>query len=206
MSEIVTKAQFADIVKRDPAFVSRAIGSGKIHGPALVGEGRMARICVAEALRQLGMNLDLGQQLAQAAPILPAVDGRAAGEVPPAELPLEAPASSDSQAQDLRVEQLELKNRRARLEVERIEREQLRQAGELVLASEVTAALRRQLRPLVATFDEVPAAVAKAVAETHGLSYAKTLITVKAAIRQARAAWAERALAMSREMGVPAGE
>lgn len=189
--EIVSKAEFAKLVKRDPAFVSRAIASGRLHGAALVGEGRGARIRVAAAFEQLGRALDLSQQLAQEKPILPE---RAA---PVAGLLLEdGDGGERAGVHGLREESLELRNRKARLELERMERDQLRQAGELVPAADVAAALRRQLQPLVATFDEVPAAVAKVIAEQFGAPYPDVLIAVKGAIRQQRSAWAARAAAV----------
>lgn len=58
------------MVSRTPAAISQWISGGKLHGNALVGEGRYARINVDVALQQLGMSLDLGQQLAQARPIV----------------------------------------------------------------------------------------------------------------------------------------
>ena len=69
---IVAKNEFAKMVNRSAAAVSQWIGAGKLHGEALVGTGRYAQINVDVALRQLGMALDLGQQLAQARPILSA--------------------------------------------------------------------------------------------------------------------------------------
>lgn len=195
--EIVTKAEFAKLVQRDPAFVSRAIASGRIHGAALVGEGRGARIRVADALQQLGRSLDLSQQLAQDKPILaPGAGGLLAED---ATEPVDRVA-----VHGLREESLELRNKKARLELERMEREQLRQAGELVLAADVAAALRRQLQPLVATFDELPAAIAKPLSEQFGVPYAEVLIAVKGAIRQQRSSWAARARALAEAQGIEA--
>lgn len=68
-SETVTKGEFAQMVNRAPSAVSNWIAAGKLSGPALEGEGRSARIVVPEALRQLGMRLDVGQQLAQPRPV-----------------------------------------------------------------------------------------------------------------------------------------
>lgn len=68
--QTVSKSKFAEMVGRTPAAVSQWIAAGKLHGDALVGEGRHAQINVEVALRQLGMNLDLGQQLAQPRPIV----------------------------------------------------------------------------------------------------------------------------------------
>lgn len=79
-SEIVTKGEFAQLVKRAPSAVSNWIAAGKLSGAALEGEGRSARIVVPEALRQLGMRLDVGQQLAQARPV---TSGGASAKAPP---------------------------------------------------------------------------------------------------------------------------
>lgn len=189
--EILTKAEFAKLVQRDAAFVSRAISSGRICGDGLVGEGRGARIRVVVALEQLGRSLDLSQQMAQAAPILPEISGGA--------LPLDAP-EAPSAIHGLREESIELKNKKYRLDLEKAERQQLRESGELVLAADVAATLRKQIGPLVATFDELPAVIAKAVSEAHSLPYPETLITVKGAIRTQRAAWAARARQMGAEV------
>jgi hypothetical protein len=72
--------------------------------------------------------------------------------------------------------------------------------GELVKAADVARALRRQLPPLVATFDEVPPAIAKAISERFGLGFSEVLIEVKGAMRAQRAAWAARAAAMATEL------
>lgn len=208
MSEIVTKLQFSQLVGRNPAFVTRAIQSGKISGAALVGEGRSARIRVAVALEQLGQALDLGQQLAQARPILPDVARGVSAPAPSTAVAGEdllAGATVDADGDDgdapagglhmRRDQQLELRNRKLQLEIEAVERQQAIACGELVLARDVETAIRRQVQPLVATFDEVPAAVAKAVSEAHGIVYAEVLITIKGALREQRAAWAQRARA-----------
>lgn len=76
--QTVTKGDFAGMVGRTPAAVSQWISAGKLQGAALVGEGRRARIAVDVALQQLGMNLDLGQQLAQPRPLI----GRSAVAAP----------------------------------------------------------------------------------------------------------------------------
>ncbi len=68
-SETISKGEFAALIRRDPGRVSQLIGEGKIHGPALVGAGRTARVNWRVALQQLGTSLDLGQQLAQVNPI-----------------------------------------------------------------------------------------------------------------------------------------
>ena len=65
-----TKTKFEEMVERTPSAVSQWISAGKLNGPALIGEGRYAQINIDVALQQLGLSLDLGQQLAQARPIV----------------------------------------------------------------------------------------------------------------------------------------
>lgn len=63
-SPSVTKSQFAALRGVTPGRVSQWIGEGKIHGPALEGEGRNARIVYAIACEQLGFTLDPVQAVA----------------------------------------------------------------------------------------------------------------------------------------------
>ena len=51
---VVSKAQFAEICGVTPARISQLISEGRIHGPAIVGEGRYANIATVIALNQLG--------------------------------------------------------------------------------------------------------------------------------------------------------
>jgi len=67
--ETVTKGEFADMLGRTPSAISNWIKDGKLSGAALEGQGRSARVVVPEALRQLGMKLDVRQQMAQARPV-----------------------------------------------------------------------------------------------------------------------------------------
>ncbi|MQX37889.1 hypothetical protein [Roseospira navarrensis] len=69
MHETVTKGEFAQMIGRAPSAISNWIAAGTLSGAALAGEGRSARVVVPEALRQLGMKLDVRQQMAQARPI-----------------------------------------------------------------------------------------------------------------------------------------
>ena len=134
-AEVLTKSRFAELVKRDAAFVTRAIASGKLSGAALVGEGRSTRIRVDVALQQLGRQLDLSQQLAQDKPILPeALPVEALAEAEP-------PAEAGSRVHAMREEHLDLKNRRLLLELEKAERASRVAAGELVMAGDVSAAV-----------------------------------------------------------------
>lgn len=60
---IVSKSEFAKICGVVPGRVTQWIKEGKISGPALVGEGRSAKIRVEVALGQLKLRRDVGQAL-----------------------------------------------------------------------------------------------------------------------------------------------
>lgn len=203
-ADIMNKSDFAALVRRHPSFVTRCIDDGKLSGDALVGTGRSARIRVAPALQQLAMKLDLGQQLAQAAPLLPSpaastlagaagVDRAAAGAAPPAAVDgLQDPLALE------RAEQVRLRNEVLRGTIDLQAREAAVAAGQLVDAQAVSRALTRQLSPLFNIFDELPATIAKPLADEFGLEYPRVLIAVKQAIRRQRDNWADQAAHIGR--------
>lgn len=86
-SASVTKSQFAALRGVTPGRVSQWISEGKIHGDALDGEGRSARIVVAVACEQLGVTLDLVQAVAngQQASIPLSLDAPPASQSPQTE-------------------------------------------------------------------------------------------------------------------------
>lgn len=61
----VTKGKFAEMRNVTAGRVSQWIAEGKIHGDAIEGEGRSAKINVAKAYEQLDGNLDALQVAAQ---------------------------------------------------------------------------------------------------------------------------------------------
>lgn len=184
---VLSKSQFAAQVGRDPAQVTRWIQAGKLSGEALVGEGRSARINLVAALRQLNIALDLGQQLAQAKPILPGQQVLdVATEQPRA--PAALPAGS---VEALREEQLRLSADKLRQQIERGAREDAVAAGQLVDIGAVKRALARQLQPLRALFDKMPVAIAKPISEQFGLPYNEVLIAVRNVLRRERQQFAD---------------
>ena len=128
---LVSKGKFAEMVGRTPAAVSQWIAGGKLSGAALVGEGRFAQVNVEVALQQLGITLDLGQQLAQSAPIL-------SGATIPA--PAAAPASAEpslfSQPQQLPPAPVPVDDDQRRLLAARADREELARAKDIAAAKE----------------------------------------------------------------------
>jgi hypothetical protein len=61
--DVLAKGHFAERIGVSPARVSQMIAEGKIFGPALVGEGRSAKINVRVAIEQLRGSVDPSQQL-----------------------------------------------------------------------------------------------------------------------------------------------
>jgi hypothetical protein len=203
MSDTLTKLQFAQRLGRNPSQVTRWIAAGKLQGMAIVGEGRGARINLPEALRQLNMSLDIGQQLAQSKPILPgqqlAIDmaARAAPTAHATDIDTAAVADPVERA---RLERLNLDNERLRQNIERGAREDAVAAGELVDVGAVRRALGRQLQPLATIFDQLPAAIAKPLAEQFGLPFNETLIAVRQAVRHQRHQLAETLAAVGQSV------
>lgn len=180
---VVSKSQFADQLQRHPSQITRWIADKKLTGDALVGEGRGTRINVAEALRQLNIHLNIGQQLAQDRPV-PAAP----------QLDLAAPAADYAGIDAVeagRLEKIRLDNARLRQQIERGAREDAVAAGQLVDVAAMRRALARQLQPLRALFDQLPAAIAKPISEQFGLAYPEVLIAVRAALRGKQMAMAE---------------
>jgi hypothetical protein len=198
MADILTKSQFADRLGRHPSQVTRWIEAGKLSGDAVVGEGRNARINLAAALRQLNITLDLGQQLAQARPIMPGQNVAPRAEPPPSDVPAAQPMGDIDPAELARREEIALKNARLRQQIERGAREDAVAAGQLVDMGAVRTALARQLQPLGALFDQLPPKVAKAISEQHGLPYTDVLITVRNSVRGHRVAMAETVASLER--------
>lgn len=129
---LVSKGKFAEMVGRTPAAVSQWIAGGKLSGAALVGEGRFAQVNVEVALQQLGITLDLGQQLAQSAPIL---SGATLPAPAPAAAPMAAEPSLFSQPQ-LPPAPAQVDDDQRRLLAARADREELARAKDIAAAKE----------------------------------------------------------------------
>lgn len=202
MSETLTKSQFAERLGRHPSQITRWIEAGKLQGKALVGDGRTARISLTEALRQLNLSLDIGQQLAQAKPILPGqqlLGTDAPAESRARQATAAAQPSGDAVERE-RLERLQLDNERLRQTIERGAREDAVAAGQLVDIGAVRRALGRQVQPLATIFDQLPAAIAKPLAEKFGLPFNETLIEVRQAVRHQRHQLAETIEAMGQSV------
>lgn len=116
----MSKQDFAALLGRDKSALSHWIRTGKLHGPALVGEGRFARINVAIAREQLGASLSLGHQIgyAQREPARTIIDPTPAE--PAAAILADFPSTPTDQARLLkaRADREELLTEQARIEAE----------------------------------------------------------------------------------------
>ncbi len=62
VEDVVSKGRFAEIINVSPGRVSQMISEGKIPPAALVGEGRGAKILVADAIAGIRAKTDIGQR------------------------------------------------------------------------------------------------------------------------------------------------
>jgi hypothetical protein len=166
---VVPKSEFARLLSITPGRVSQYIAEGKLHGPALVGEGRNAQIVVEVAREQLRKRLDhrrlgtatsstrLGSSPAVPTPPSPPAPAPA----PPISLTNGTFAGGDvvDEIQRERLKQIRAANRRQ-------EEEELRRRGELAPAGEVSAVMRKLAARMLAVMDGGLAAMAAQGAAT----------------------------------------
>ncbi|MCA6305673.1 MAG: hypothetical protein IM628_12780 [Phenylobacterium sp.] len=186
-SETITKGEFAALIRRDPGRVSQMIGEGKIHGPALVGAGRTAKVAWRVALQQLGTALDLGQQLAQQNPI--GLGLSAAEEAAPA-APLArgaVPINDDQKAL------LAAKREAAELDVARARRREMAEEGKWVDADAASQETARVAGEIVQAFDAFARqALPLALAEELGVDRLQARILIERLWRAKRTELAAR--------------
>ena len=133
--ELLTKAEYATHRGVHPSRVSQLIASGQLGGAALYGNGRSARIVVAEADRQLGLALDPAQTLAQGGrPIATAA--------PPS-------AEAASPADDHQLRHLKGKADQAEIGAERARRQLCEDRGVYQRTVDAEAAWSRELSDLM---------------------------------------------------------
>lgn len=113
------KGDFARLIGVTPGRVSQYISAGKLHGPALVGEGRGQRIVVEVAKAQLRKSLDVSQSLGNG--IATRLDPAPGAPAPAAPDDAPAPSGSGGVREQLELEKLHQArfNRKKREEEER---------------------------------------------------------------------------------------
>ena len=134
MSEtLVSKSEFAARVNITPGRVSQLISEGKIHGAAIRGEGRSAKLVLELALAQFRAGRDVGQALGNGShartflPQTPAVQAADRAEAPQVIAGLATLPISDPVADRIQRERLE----QERIKTERMRREEAVAEGKI---------------------------------------------------------------------------
>lgn len=176
----ISKADFARRLEIDRSNITRWIQEGKLHGAALVGDGRAQKIDARVALEQLGRSLD---------PLQRAINGRADldqdDDAPDFDLPkrdnverVRNDGRPLGKTDELKLERI----REARLKNEKLERESRAAAGIYVRADDVARALGEGLAGVVRQIEgglpEISEDVAQAIRENSGVTVEARVIEV----------------------------
>jgi DNA-binding transcriptional regulator YdaS (Cro superfamily) len=178
----ISKVAFADVVGVSPGRVSQWISDGKIHGDALVGTGRKARIRGAVAVEQLKTKLDVDHRVRSSTKAQ--LDGIsfASPTAPPAPAP--APRSAVSEIeQQIQAERLEGFRRDNRRKAE----EEAARSGRYVRADDSSRAMGRIAAMLVGLFESWLGELASKLAAKFGLAQRDVLHLLRSEFRTFRA-------------------
>jgi hypothetical protein len=169
--EIVSKSQFARLSNVAPGRVSQWLTEKKIHGNAIVGEGRDAQIHVARARAQLNLSLDISQRMgnglstrlegpAPAPPAAPqlATDAATTAQVLPFQRPPATEPPRDPIEEQIKRERLETARRTNRKMAE----EEAARSGRYVLAEH---AAREVGKSVTLVFSSVDGWIAEAASK-----------------------------------------
>lgn len=173
-SASVTKSNFAALRGVSPGRVSQWIAEGKIHGPAIEGEGRSARIVYATACEQLGVMLD---------PVQAVVNGQQAS-IPLDAQPSAGPAPAEAFSDQRRL--AKIKADQAEMAYERERREFDAETGRYMLTAQAEAAWSKILGKLIAELEAAIPTLAGDVARALGSTDAKA---ATAALRTSFRVW-----------------
>lgn len=171
---IITKGEYAKHRGVTPGAVSQWIANRKISGAALVGVGRLARINVEVADRQLAATLDMGQQLARGGHVQP-TPAPSAGPLFSAANTSHPPVGGegDGDGEDIPTDDSVARYNRARaaqkeLELRQAIEKDLAARGTYMLTSDARAAFGRELRVVIQTIEQWLPDVAAALATEMG--------------------------------------
>lgn len=172
----VSKGEFARRLNVSAGRVSQYISEGKLKGAALEGEGRSARIVLAEALRQLNRSLDVGQMIGNG------IDTRL---TPPAQSPRPPPepaSSADLLSEQIKIEKLkEIQSRNRRQEIEdRAAR------GEYTRTAEVRDGMRKVAGRVLTIVEGSLAEMAAEIASQFKIPQRDVLHILRLEMRQVR--------------------
>ncbi len=193
-AEVLPKGRFAVLCGVTPGRVSQWISEGKIHGPALEGEGRSAKIVVAIAREQMRGALDVTQRLG-----LNGMGTRLDDPAPGPALPSGAPTVPQSlsgiqpkdptvedRIKDERLRQLQAQNRR-------LAEEERARAGLYMRTEDAKQDMARVAAQMMKVFEGGLADMAGAVAAKFGLTQRDVVHVLRSEFRGVRAS-AARAL------------
>lgn len=207
----VSKGAFAAMLNVSPGRVSQYIAAGKIHGPAIEGEGRSAVIVVEIACQQLEKSLDMVQRLAQStasqpplhfAPPQPdAVHGDAL-QVPPPPPPVMASPAAPVDPDTALYNRSRAEN--AAIQTERSRRDLEADRGRYVLKASVEPGFSRVLTSIILSLEQSLTDIGSAMAAELALDEKKITLALRAAYRSWRADMA--AEARKHGMSLPAYE
>lgn len=187
MQTIVTKAEYAKLKNRSPSCISNWIKEGKITPAALIGTGVRSRIWVEQADADLLRNLDVGQQTAQATPIMPS------GPAPDLLHPAPRPAYTDDEENVRRKRKADAD--RAEEEAEAARRRNLVDAGRWIDAAEAKRVWTGEFaRELAETETFLFGSLAEELAEDYGLDWKAVSVNMRKRFRAYRSRAADSAV------------
>lgn len=209
---IVTKGRFAEISGVSAGRVSQWIAEGKISGPALVGEGRSARISVAHAQQQLRRSLDASQRFGGNGIGTRLGGGSPAPTMPPPVRDADIAAPSDPQIASPQpppsfpaFDAIEDKIKREKLFQEqsksrRMLEEERERIGRYVLAADAEMAMGKIAAQMIAKFSGVLPDMASALAAEFGITQRDVLHRLRTVFDEFRSRTADMIDASAAEM------
>lgn len=185
--DVMTKGDFAALIGVSPGRVSQYISDGKIHGPALAGEGRSARIVVSVAQQQLQRTLEPSQRFGangaalrtiapaghHQSPAAPRREERRGGDPGPEKL-----TTADELA-DLRI-------RRERIITEREERNEQLEIGRYMLAADVRREMAKAVTSAYLVMEQGIAEMAADLSSKYELPQKDVQYALMASFRNVR--------------------
>jgi hypothetical protein len=175
-AEIVSKSEFARLSNVTPGRVTQWITERKIHGDAIVGEGRAAQIHVARARAQLRLHLDIGQRMGNG--LSTTLDGPAPAAAPSIETSADAgaqvlPFSKPNVSEPVR-DPIEEQIKRERLETARrtnrkMAEEEAARNGRYVLAEVAAKQVGKAVTQFASSTDGWLAEMSSAISAKFGI-------------------------------------
>lgn len=182
MAEVLaSKGEFARLINVSPGRISQMISEGKIGPEAIEGEGRLARIRVDVARRQIADRTDIGQRLGNG--LMTQLEAPPEPQAPRATYQ----PPSDPMADAIKRERL----RGLQLQNERAAEDRLAEQGRYVRADHTRAAMTRMAAAILTVFEGGLADIASGIAAEHGLVQRDVLHKMRTEFRTIREKAAE---------------